>query len=69
MMERKLDKEATILYSNETESEVRRMDANKKNEIPIHVDIAELDCAIEKASRLRELLLEVQSLIHSLSRG
>lgn len=45
------------------------MDANKKNEIPIHVDIAELDCAIEKASRLRELLLEVQSLIHSLSRG
>ena len=24
MMERKLDKEATILYSNETESEVRR---------------------------------------------
>lgn len=69
MMERKLDKEATILYSNETESEVRRMDANKKNEIPIHVDIAELDYAIEKASRLRELLLEVQSLIYSLSRG
>lgn len=52
-----------------TESEVRRMDANKKNEIPIHVDIAELDYAIEKASRLRELLLEVQSLIYSLSRG
>ena len=52
-----------------TESEVKRMDANKKNEIPIHVDIAELDYAIEKASRLRELLLEVQSLIYSLSRG
>lgn len=29
MMERKLDKEATILYSNETESEVRRMKDKK----------------------------------------
>ena len=29
MMERKLDKEATILYSNETESEVRRMKEKK----------------------------------------
>ena len=45
------------------------MDTNKKNEIPVHVDSAELDAAIEKASRLRELLQEVQSLIYSLSRS
>lgn len=45
------------------------MDANEKNEIPVHVDSAELDAAIEKASRLRELLQEVQSLIYSLSRS
>ena len=38
-----------------------------KNEIPVHVDITELDTAIEKASRLKELLQEVQTLIYSLS--
>lgn len=38
-----------------------------KNEIPVHIDITELDTAIEKASRLKELLQEVQTLIYSLS--
>lgn len=33
-----------------------------KNEISVHVDVTELDIAIEKASRLKELLQEVQSL-------
>lgn len=28
------------------------MDADKRNEISVHVDITELDTAIEKASRL-----------------
>lgn len=33
MMERKLDKEATILYSNETESEVRRWKVNETGDL------------------------------------
>lgn len=43
------------------------MDADKRNEISVHVDITELDTAIEKASRLKELLQEAQILIYSLS--
>ena len=38
-----------------------------ENEIPVHVNTNELNEAIEKARRLKELLQEVQILIHSLS--
>ena len=38
-----------------------------KNEISVHVDVIELDIAIEKANRLKELLQEVQTLIYLLS--
>lgn len=37
-----------------------------KNKISIHVDVKELDEALEKANRLKELLTEVQELIYSL---
>lgn len=38
-----------------------------KNEVEIHVKLDDLDEALEKASRLKELLQEIQTLICSLS--
>ena len=38
-----------------------------KNEVEIHVKLDDLDEALEKASRLKELLQEIQILICSLS--
>ena len=38
-----------------------------RNEISIRIDAKDLDEALEKANRLKELLTEVQELIYSLS--
>lgn len=38
-----------------------------KNEVEIHVKLDDLDEALEKANKLKELLQEVQTLICSLS--
>lgn len=42
------------------------MEKEKTNIITIHTDTTELDEALEKANRLKELLVEVQELICSL---
>jgi hypothetical protein len=44
------------------ERKIRKMDGN----IKITIDSSELDETIEKANRLKEILLEIQNLIHSL---
>lgn len=38
-----------------------------RNEISVRIDAKDLDEALEKANRLKELLTEVQELIYSLS--
>ncbi len=43
--------------------------ANIERAIEVHVDTQELDNAIEKASQLKQLLIEVLQLIDSLSKG
>jgi hypothetical protein len=44
------------------ERKIKKMDGN----IKITIDSSELDETIEKANRLKEILLEIQNLIHSL---
>lgn len=45
---------------------VKAVKENKKNKLYISVDITELDDAIEKVNRLKQLLVEVVELIGSL---